>query len=107
VVYHREADGRVSTDPESLGRNRWCGVERMTCLFGLLEHAHDEIEMLISELFPQKWHWQLEELFRNLRVRYGIKMRLAGVLTLYVAQAIRLPHDNWAILSVLVMMTGQ
>jgi len=34
-------------------------------------------------------------------------MGLAGILALYVTQAIRLPHDNWAILSVLVMMTGQ
>jgi len=57
--------------------------------------------------FSRKWHWPLEELFRDLRVRYGVKMGLAGILALYVAQAIRLPHDNWAILSVLVMMTGQ
>jgi uncharacterized membrane protein YccC len=57
--------------------------------------------------FSRKWHWPLEELFRDLRVRYGIKMGLAGILALYVTQAIRLPHDNWAILSVLVMMTGQ
>src|SRR6185312_14118325 len=55
----------------------------------------------------RKWHWPLEELFRDLRVRYGIKMGLAGILALYVTQAIRLPHDNWAILTVLVMMTGQ
>src|ERR1700733_3317209 len=55
----------------------------------------------------RKWHWPLVELFRDLRVRYGIKMGLAGILALYVTQVIRLPHDNWAILSVLVMMTGQ
>jgi uncharacterized membrane protein YccC len=57
--------------------------------------------------FGRKWHWPLVELFRDLRVRYGIKLGLAGILALYVTQVIRLPHDNWAILSVLVMMTGQ
>ena len=57
--------------------------------------------------FSRRWHWPLEELFRDLRVRYGIKMGLAGILALYVTQAIRLPYDNWAILSVLVMMSSQ
>jgi uncharacterized membrane protein YccC len=60
-----------------------------------------------ADRFSLKWHWPLEELFRDLRVRYGIKMGLAGILALYLTQAIRLPHDNWAILTVLVMMTGQ
>ena len=55
----------------------------------------------------RKWHWPLEELFRDLRVRYGIKMGLAGTLALFSTQALRLPHDNWAILTVLVMMTAQ
>jgi len=55
----------------------------------------------------RKWHWPLEEVFRDLRVRYGIKMGLAGTLALFSTQALRLPHDNWAILTVLVMMTAQ
>jgi uncharacterized membrane protein YccC len=34
-------------------------------------------------------------------------MGLAGTLSLYLTQALPLPHDNWAILTVLVMMTTQ
>jgi Zn-dependent protease with chaperone function len=57
--------------------------------------------------FSRKWHWPVVELFRDLRVRYGIKMGLAGILSLYLTQVLRLPHDNWAILTVLVMMSAQ
>jgi uncharacterized membrane protein YccC len=57
--------------------------------------------------FSRKWRWPLVDLFRDLRVRYGIKMGLAGVLSLFLTQVLRLPHDNWAILTVLVMMSGQ
>jgi uncharacterized membrane protein YccC len=55
----------------------------------------------------QKWQWPLEGVFRDLRVRHGIKMGLAGTLALYLTQVLPLPHDNWAILTVLVMMTTQ
>ena len=34
-------------------------------------------------------------------------MGLAGVLALFLTQVLPLPHDNWAILTVLVMMTSQ
>jgi uncharacterized membrane protein YccC len=34
-------------------------------------------------------------------------MGLAGTLALYLTQVLPLPHDNWAILTVLVMMTTQ
>jgi hypothetical protein len=37
----------------------------------------------------------------DLRLRYGIKMGLAGLLALFCTQVLRLPHDNWAILTVL------
>ena len=57
--------------------------------------------------YGRKWRWPLEELFRDLRVRYGIKLGLAGTLALFATQILRLPHDNWAILTVLVMMTAQ
>ena len=57
--------------------------------------------------FSRKWHWPLEEFYRDLRVRFGIKMGLAGILALYVTRVLRLPHDNWAILTVLVMMNGR
>lgn len=46
-------------------------------------------------------------LFGDLRVRYGIKMGLAALLALFCAQRLRLPHDNWAILTVLVLMNVQ
>jgi uncharacterized membrane protein YgaE (UPF0421/DUF939 family) len=54
-----------------------------------------------------KWQWSLHDVFADLRVRYGIKLGLAGLLALYVAQILRLPHDNWATLTVLVMMSAQ
>ena len=34
-------------------------------------------------------------------------MGLAGLLALYLTQVLPLPHDNWAILTVLIMMTTQ
>src|SRR6202049_979243 len=53
-----------------------------------------------------KWHWTPHP-FGDLRVRYGIKMGLAGLLALFCTQVLRLPHDNWAILTVLVLMSAQ
>src|ERR1700732_4746283 len=53
------------------------------------------------------WSWAAQALFGDLRVRYGIKIGLAGVLALFCTQLLRLPHDNWAILTVLVMMSAQ
>src|SRR6476660_3016222 len=47
-----------------------------------------------------KWHWMPQDPFGDLRVRYGIKMGLAGLLALFCTQVLRLPHDNWAILTV-------
>ena len=55
----------------------------------------------------RKWHWPLAEVLRDLRVRQGIKLGLAGILALYATQVLRLPHDNWAILTVLVLMNAQ
>src|SRR4029077_7700040 len=53
------------------------------------------------------WSWASQALFGDLRVRYGIKIGLAGVLALFCTQLLRLPNDNWAILTVLVMMSAQ
>ena len=53
------------------------------------------------------WSWAAQPLFGDLRVRYGIKIGLAGVLALFCMQVLRLPNDNWAILTVLVMMSAQ
>ncbi|MBV9276300.1 MAG: FUSC family protein [Verrucomicrobia bacterium] len=50
--------------------------------------------------------WPLQGAFADLRVRYGIKLGLAGVLTLYVTQVLRLEHPSWAVLTVLVMMSA-
>jgi uncharacterized membrane protein YccC len=55
----------------------------------------------------RKWHWPLQGLFSDLRVRNGIKVGIAGVVALLVTQVLRLPHDSWAILTVLVMTTSQ
>src|SRR6201984_1312565 len=48
-----------------------------------------------------------QDLFDDLRVRYGIKMGLAGLLALFCTQVLRLPHDNWAILTVVVLMSAR
>src|SRR5258708_9309124 len=48
-----------------------------------------------------------QDLFADLRVRYGIKMGLAGLLALFCTQVLRLPHDNWAILTVVVLMSAR
>ena len=48
-----------------------------------------------------------QDLFGDLRLRYGIKVGLAGLLALFCTQLLRLPDDNWAILTVLVLMSPQ
>src|SRR3984893_14700078 len=53
------------------------------------------------------WQWTRQDLFGDLRVRYGIKMGLAGLLALFCTQVLRLPHDNWAILTALVLMSAR
>jgi p-hydroxybenzoic acid efflux pump subunit AaeB len=55
----------------------------------------------------RKWHWPLQDFFGDLRVRNGIKVGIAGLSALLVTQLLRLPHDSWAILTVLVMTTSQ
>jgi len=55
----------------------------------------------------RKWHWPLQEFFGDLRVRNGIKVGISGLVALLVTQVLRLPHDSWAILTVLVMTTSQ
>src|SRR6201984_827956 len=48
----------------------------------------------------------LLSLFSDMRVRYGIKLSLAALLSLYVALVLRLEHPNWAVLTALVMMNS-
>jgi uncharacterized membrane protein YccC len=55
----------------------------------------------------RKWHWPLQDFFGDGRVRTGIKVGVAGLSALLVTQLLRLPHDSWAILTVLVMTTSQ
>jgi hypothetical protein len=52
-------------------------------------------------------NWGRQDLFDDLRVRHGIKLGLAGSLALFCTQVLRLPSDNWAILTVLVLMNGK
>jgi uncharacterized membrane protein YccC len=54
-----------------------------------------------------KWQWPLQGLLSDLRVRYGIKVGLAGLLALYWSQVLRLEHSSWAILTTLVLMGAQ
>jgi uncharacterized membrane protein YccC len=53
----------------------------------------------------RKWRWPLQDAFGDLRVRYGIKLGLAALLALYLAEVLRLQHASWAILTVLVLMS--
>lgn len=53
----------------------------------------------------REWRWPLKDAIGDLRVRYGIKLGLAGLLALYCAQVLRLEHPSWAVLTVLVMMS--
>jgi uncharacterized membrane protein YccC len=52
-------------------------------------------------------NWTRQDLFGDLKVRHGIKLGIAGLLALLCTQALRLPDDNWAILTVQVLMSGQ
>jgi uncharacterized membrane protein YccC len=54
-----------------------------------------------------RWHWPLQSVFGDLRVRYGVKLGLAALLALFSTQILRLQHASWAILTVLVMMSSQ
>src|SRR5947209_8000722 len=51
-----------------------------------------------TEVVPvaRKWHWPLQDALGDLRVRYGIKVGLAGLLALYCGEVLRLEHPNWA-----------
>ena len=51
-------------------------------------------------------YFAVGEILSDLRVQYGIKLGMAGILALYLTQLIRLDHANWAILTVMVMMNS-
>jgi uncharacterized membrane protein YccC len=55
---------------------------------------------------PQTESTNLLSPFSDLRVRYGIKLSFASLLSLYVALVLRLEHPNWAVLTALVMMNS-
>jgi len=54
-----------------------------------------------------KLQWTRQDLFGDLRVRYGIKVAVAGLLALFCVQDLRLQSANWAVLTVQVLMTQQ
>src|SRR6202007_320900 len=45
--------------------------------------------------------------FADPRMMFGIKLGLAGLLTVYISQLIRLEHANWALFTVLVLAPSQ
>ena len=59
-----------------------------------------------SVLLAQSGHWPGRDLLRDPRIRHGVKVGLAGLLALCLTQLLPLPHDSWAILTVLVIMLG-
>lgn len=50
-----------------------------------------------------QWDWTALNPFGDLRVRYGIRVGVAAVLALWIAQALRLEHPNWSVLAALVL----
>src|SRR5580704_937229 len=53
----------------------------------------------------RNWLQPLQDALGDRRVQHGIKLGLAALLALYVAELLRLQHPNWSILTVLVMMS--
>ena len=53
----------------------------------------------------RNWLQPLQDALGDRRVQHGIKLGLAALLALYVAEVLRLQHPNWSILTVLVMMS--
>ena len=53
----------------------------------------------------RNWLRPLQDALGDRRVQHGIKLGLAALLALYVAEVLRLQHPNWSILTVLVMMS--
>jgi uncharacterized membrane protein YccC len=53
----------------------------------------------------RRWQWPLQDVLGDLRVQSGIKFGLAALIALYIAEVLRLEHPNWAILTVLGMMS--
>src|SRR6266404_5040802 len=89
-------------------RNADCGVSKPPDLDA---HSAFRNRLLIMSSWaisiatrPQRTR---QDLFADLRVRHGIKMGLAGLLALFCTQLLRLPHDNWAILTVVVLMSAR
>ena len=65
------------------------------------------IAQTTSVPLARSWNWPVRDLLRDLRVRHGVKLGLAGLLALCLTQLLPLPHASWAILTVLVMMLSQ
>jgi uncharacterized membrane protein YccC len=53
----------------------------------------------------RNWLRPLQDALGDRRVQHGIKLGLAALLALYVAEVLCLQHPNWSILTVLVMMS--
>jgi len=64
------------------------------------------IAQVSSVPLAQSGHWPGQDLLGDPRIRHGVKLGLAGLLALCLTQLLPLPHDSWAILTVLVIMLG-
>src|ERR1700751_3309172 len=55
--------------------------------------------------------WDLAQnfaaVFPDPKVLFGVKLGLAGILSVYLSQLIRLGHANWALFTVLVLAPAQ
>ncbi len=63
--------------------------------------------LLFHSSLAARMNCRRQDLLGDLRVRHGIKLGLGGLLAMFCAQALRLPDDQWAILTLLVLMNGQ
>jgi hypothetical protein len=77
-------------------------------IFGEKGKARHTAMPFSSALTPQAdarppLDWASLNPFADLQVRTGIRVGLAAVLALWIAQTLRLEHPNWSVLAVLVL----
>jgi p-hydroxybenzoic acid efflux pump subunit AaeB len=63
--------------------------------------------LLLPSILLARMNWTRQDLFGDFRVQHGIKLGIAGLLAVFCAQVLRLPSDNWAILTIVVLMNGK
>jgi uncharacterized membrane protein YccC len=67
----------------------------------------------VAESYPRRWlnfgvvAQNFAAVFADPKTLFGIKLGLAGILSVYLSQLIRLGHANWALFTVMVLAPAQ